>query len=73
MYFSLYPAEITVGFQFLSYTVREGGDRTMVCAERLQGTVNRELILEMTVIPEDVSEGNASGEEHTLLTNKQDA
>ena len=47
--------------------MREGGDRTMVCAERLQGIVSRELTLVITAIPEDMSEGNASGD----VTNKQ--
>ena len=60
----VYNSAITVGFEFESYTTREGDGLFQVCAVRLRGTINRQLTLVMTAL---FDSGNASScKKHTI-------
>ena len=66
---NFYNSAITVGFEFESYTTREGSGVFPVCAVRLRGTINRKVTLVMTALPDFMSEGNASScKRHTITT-----
>ena len=49
-----------VGLERTSYTIREGSGRVPICVVRLNGTATRQLMLDMTALPEERSQGNAS-------------
>ena len=66
---NFYNSAITVGFEFESYTTRESSGVFPVCAVRLRGTINRQLTLIMTALPDSMSVGNASScKKHTITT-----